>query len=220
MARIGVFLSKEGAGLNPLNLEDIASKLVENVQEISHVFIHEDLNTIEGLAAMEKEIKEQNIGYVVIGCGSIDKREENIRETLKRAGMNEYLLEVVNLKEMVASVHPDEPERLEKDSALVFQYEELIGTFISEDAQCVTRPTNAQATDRGIKEAVNTDIGVGVRVAVEIKRKAGGCRVTTATRCEEFLLVVAVAHQPSQALILRAGETNLPALVIHVLRVA
>ena len=109
MARIGVFLSKEGAGLNPLNLEDIASKLVENVQEISHVFIHEDLNTIEGLAAMEKEIKEQNIGYVVIGCGSIDKREENIRETLKRAGMNEYLLEVVNLKEMVASVHPEEP---------------------------------------------------------------------------------------------------------------
>jgi len=111
MARIGVFLSKEGAGLNPLNLEDIASKLVENVQEISHVFIHEDLNTIEGLAAMEKEIKEQNIGYVVIGCGSIDKREENIRETLKRAGMNEYLLEVVNLKEMVASVHPEEPEK-------------------------------------------------------------------------------------------------------------
>lgn len=111
MARIGVFLSKEGTGLEPLDLDAIASRLVENVQEISHVFIHQDLNTIEGLEAMAKEIKEQNIGYVVIGCGSVEQREENIRETLKKAGMNEYLLEIVNLKEMVANVHPEEPDK-------------------------------------------------------------------------------------------------------------
>ena len=111
MARIGVFLSEEGKGLHPLDLKAISDKLIENVQEVSNVFIHEDLNTVEGLEAMERQIKEQNIGYVVIGCGSVDKREETIRTTLKKAGINEYLLEVVNLKEMVASVHNDEPEK-------------------------------------------------------------------------------------------------------------
>ena len=111
MARIGVFLSKEGKGLDPLNLQSIADRLVEEVQEISHVFIHEDLNTVEGLEAMSQEIKSKDVGYVVIGCGSIDKREENIRKTLNQAGINEYLLEVVNLKEMVASVHSEEPEK-------------------------------------------------------------------------------------------------------------
>ena len=111
MARIGVFLSKEGKGLDPLNLQTIADRLVEEVQEINHVFIHEDLNTVEGLEAMSQEIKNQDIGYVVIGCGSIDKREENIRKTLNTAGINEYLLEVVNLKEMVANVHSEEPEK-------------------------------------------------------------------------------------------------------------
>ena len=111
MARIGVFLSKEGEGLDPLNLQSIADRLVEEVQEISHVFIHEDLNTVEGLEAMSQEIKSKDVGYVVIGCGSIDQREENIRKTLNQAGVNEYLLEVVNLKEMVANVHSEEPEK-------------------------------------------------------------------------------------------------------------
>ena len=37
-----------------------------------------------------------------------------------------------------------------------------VGQAVSKDAQRVTRSTNAQSTNRGIKEAVDTDVGVGV----------------------------------------------------------
>ncbi|MCH7494069.1 CoB--CoM heterodisulfide reductase iron-sulfur subunit A family protein, partial [bacterium] len=110
MSRMGVFLSEEGGGLAPLDLPAIAERLERELQEVDRVFLFDDLNTAEGIEFIKSTIEAEGLTYVVIGAGSADRREENIRQGIKDAGGNPYLLEMVNLREGVAWVHDDEPE--------------------------------------------------------------------------------------------------------------
>lgn len=110
MSRMGIFLSEEGGALAPLNLQEIAERLERELQEVDQVFLHPDLNTVEGVEFVKSTIVGEGLTYVVIGAGSADRREENIRQAIKDAGGNAYLLEMVNLREGVAWVHDDEPE--------------------------------------------------------------------------------------------------------------
>ncbi|MEM1589452.1 MAG: CoB--CoM heterodisulfide reductase iron-sulfur subunit A family protein [Candidatus Bathyarchaeia archaeon] len=57
-----------------------------------------------------EDIKNYGIDRVVVAACSPRMHEETFRETVARAGLNPYLLEIVNLREHVSWVHSEEPE--------------------------------------------------------------------------------------------------------------
>ncbi|MBC8515457.1 hydrogenase iron-sulfur subunit [bacterium] len=114
MSKIGVFISREGGDLEVLDLEGIAHRLEDELQEVDHVHLHDDINTVAGLEEMGRVAQEEALAYVVVGGGSLERGEATIKAALESKGINPHLVEVVNLKEMVAFVHEDKDEATEK----------------------------------------------------------------------------------------------------------
>ena len=64
-----------------------------------------------GQRMIEDDIRQYGIDRVVIAACSPRMHEETFRETVARAGLNPYLLEIVNLREHVSWVHSEDPEK-------------------------------------------------------------------------------------------------------------
>lgn len=67
-----------------------------------------------GAAEMEKEIRETRPDRVVVAACSVREHEETFRGVLDRAGMNPFLLQMVNIREHVAWVTADGERATEK----------------------------------------------------------------------------------------------------------
>lgn len=66
-----------------------------------------------------EEIKKNRLTKVVIASCSPKMHERTFRKTLEKAGLNPYLLEVVNLREQCSWVHKDKAAATKKAKALV-----------------------------------------------------------------------------------------------------
>ena len=73
----------------------------------------------EGKAALEKDIREGAIGRVVVAACSPREHEETFRKALSNAGLNPYLLQMVNVREQVAWVTEDPSEATAKAARLI-----------------------------------------------------------------------------------------------------
>ena len=60
--------------------------------------------------AVEAAIKDNNLNRVVIGGCSPRTHEPKFQDAARRAGLNKYLVEMVNLRDQDAWVHVDQPE--------------------------------------------------------------------------------------------------------------
>ncbi|MGM0654391.1 MAG: FAD-dependent oxidoreductase [Thermodesulfobacteriota bacterium] len=98
-------------------------KILENAKTNPDVAVAEAFKLSCSFEAMEKIeglIKEHNLNRVVIGSGSPRIQETMFQDMLRRAGLNPYLLELVNLRDQNAWVHNDAPAKsLEKAFRLV-----------------------------------------------------------------------------------------------------
>ena len=77
------------------------------------------LCTEQGLAFLEQDLKEHGIERVVVAACSPREHESTFRLALARAGLNPYLLQMVNLREQVAWVTADPREATAKAQRLV-----------------------------------------------------------------------------------------------------
>jgi heterodisulfide reductase subunit A len=74
----------------------------------------------DSMALIEKAIKEQGLNRVVIGGCSPRTHETKFQDTLRRAGLNKYLVEMANIRDQDTWVHLDKPaEASEKAKDLV-----------------------------------------------------------------------------------------------------
>ena len=73
----------------------------------------------EGREALEKEIREGAIGRVVVAACSPREHEETFRRVLSNAGLNPYLLQMVNVREHVAWVTEDPSAASAKAARLI-----------------------------------------------------------------------------------------------------
>ncbi|WP_321416038.1 FAD-dependent oxidoreductase [uncultured Desulfobacter sp.] len=98
-------------------------KLLENAKTNPDVAVAEAFGlscSFESMDKIESLIKEQNLNRVVIGSGSPRIQEPMFQDMLRRAGLNPYLLELVNLRDQNAWAHIDAPAKaLEKAFQLV-----------------------------------------------------------------------------------------------------
>ena len=118
--RIGVFLC--GCGLNISEVVDLSelANYTKTLQDVTHIEKGLYLCSSEGRESIKNAIKEGKINRVVIAGCSPRTHEEFFRKTLEEAGLNAFLLEMVNLREQCAWAHMDNPNKaLEKAKNLV-----------------------------------------------------------------------------------------------------
>jgi len=98
-------------------------KILENAKTNPDVAVAEAFKlscSFESMEKIERLITEQGLNRVVIGSGSPRVQEIMFQDMLRRAGLNPYLLEMVNLRDQNAWAHNDAPAKsLEKAFQLV-----------------------------------------------------------------------------------------------------
>ena len=108
--RIGVFSCRcyptmEGI----IDIDD----LLEKSAKFPHVVHTENIDYgcfPEGLQKIKESIKKHKLNRVVVAACSHRTHESLFQKTVREAGLNSYLLEMVNLRGFAAWVHPHQPE--------------------------------------------------------------------------------------------------------------
>jgi len=110
-ARIGVFLCSCGLNIGELvNLEE-AANYAKSLSDVVYVGRGLYLCSSESRKRIEEKIREHGLNRVVVAACTPRTHEELFQEVLTNAGLNPYLLEMVNLREQCAWPHMGEPEK-------------------------------------------------------------------------------------------------------------
>jgi len=102
--KIGVFICGcEGEAAKSVDVPAV----VEQVKELKDVvYVNSETNTMkEAMDAMESGIVDQGLNRIVFAGCSPREYEDTVRDACARAGLNPYLLEMVNLREQCAWVN-------------------------------------------------------------------------------------------------------------------
>ncbi|MDH3364913.1 MAG: FAD-dependent oxidoreductase [Thermoplasmata archaeon] len=117
--RVGVFVCH--CGTNIAGTVDCKA-VTESSLDIPGVVVSRDnvyTCSEPGQNEIVEEIRKHNLTKVVIASCSPKMHERTFRKTLEKAGLNPYLLEVVNLREQCSWVHKDKAAATRKAKALV-----------------------------------------------------------------------------------------------------
>lgn len=109
--KIGVFICS--CGLNIGGVIDLAelANYTKGLPNVAYIGKAMYLCSNEGRKRIEERIREYNLNRVVVAACTPRTHEELFQETLANAGLNPYLLEMVNLREQCAWPHMNEPEK-------------------------------------------------------------------------------------------------------------
>ncbi len=117
--RVGVFVCH--CGTNIAGTVDCKA-VTESALDIPGVVVSKDSTytcSELGQNQIVEEIKKHGLTKVVIASCSPKMHERTFRKTLEKAGLNPYVLEVVNLREQCSWVHKDKAAATRKAKALV-----------------------------------------------------------------------------------------------------
>jgi heterodisulfide reductase subunit A len=111
MPRIGVYVCH--CGLNIAGVVDVekVADYAEKLQDVVVARHYVYMCSETGQRMINEDIKAHNLDRIVIATCSPRMHEETFRRTIAEAGLNPYLLEIVNLREHVSWVHSEEPEK-------------------------------------------------------------------------------------------------------------
>ena len=120
MPKIGIYVCH--CGLNIAGVVDV-EQVTEYAGSLPDVVIAKHYTYMcsePGQRMIQEDIKTHSLDRIVIATCSPRMHEETFRRAVAEAGLNPYLLEIVNLREHVSWTHSDEPEKAtEKAKALV-----------------------------------------------------------------------------------------------------
>ena len=106
--RVGVFVCRCGSNIG--GFVDVP-EVVEYARGLKDVVFAEEGKwscSVDYLAHMQECVKEHNLNRVVIASCTPRTHEPLFKRTVKKAGLNPYLLEFVSIREQVSWVHMDE----------------------------------------------------------------------------------------------------------------
>lgn len=102
--KIGVFLCNCGGAIKNIDF-DAAVKKVAKFPGVTCVNLSSDLCLEEGKKKMISCIKEENIERVVVAACSPEFQEHIFRKVLEKAGLNDHLLSMANIREQCSWTH-------------------------------------------------------------------------------------------------------------------
>ncbi|MFC1857204.1 FAD-dependent oxidoreductase [Thermodesulfobacteriota bacterium] len=108
--KIGVFVCD--CGFNIGGVIDV-EEVVDYAGGLPHVTVSKMIGhgcSRESLAQIERTIQEEMLNRIVIGGCSPRTHETKFQDTLRKAGLNKYLVEMANIRDQDTWVHLDQPE--------------------------------------------------------------------------------------------------------------
>lgn len=112
--RIGVYLCHCGANIGSVvNIRSIMEE-IKNLPYVVHCDENLFICSTEAAATLVKDIKEKNLNRVVVAACTPRTHEPLFRDTLREAGINQYLFEFANIREHCSWVHSKEKEEATK----------------------------------------------------------------------------------------------------------
>ena len=108
--RIGVYICH--CGLNVAGVIDVYA-LQEMTAKLEDVVLAREIQFLcsdSGQEGIINDIKENKIDRVVIAACSPRLHEKTFRHVMEKAGLNPYLMEMVNIREQCSWVHADDPQ--------------------------------------------------------------------------------------------------------------
>jgi len=102
--KIGVFLCNCGGAINNIDF-DATVKKVAKFPGVTCVNLSSNLCLEEGEEKMISCIREENIEKVVVAACSPEFNEHIFREVLEKAGLNDHLLSMANIREQCSWAH-------------------------------------------------------------------------------------------------------------------
>jgi len=120
MARIGVYICH--CGLNIAGVVDV-EEVAEFAAALPEVVVAKHYTYVcsePGQRLIQEDIRRENLDRILIASCSPKMHEETFRETIAEAGLNPFMLEMVNLREQCSWCHAETPdEATEKAKDLV-----------------------------------------------------------------------------------------------------
>ena len=108
-ARVGVFVCRCGINIGGVVDAPAVADYARRLPDVAHA--EENLYTCsqDTLSRMGAKIEEQGLNRVVVAACTPRTHEPLYRETIREAGLNPYLFEMVNIREQDSWVHRGEP---------------------------------------------------------------------------------------------------------------
>ncbi len=109
--RIGVFICHCGSNIAGVVDVERVARYVETLPGVAHVGRNLFSCSQDTQDTLKNTIREKGLNRVVVAACTPRTHEPLFRETLKAAGLNEYLFDMANIRNQDSWVHSAEPER-------------------------------------------------------------------------------------------------------------
>ncbi len=117
--RIGVYICHCGVNISAMvDVEDVA----EFAADLPGVTVSRDYTYMcsdPGQVLIKQDIKEQGLNSIVVASCSPRMHEPTFRAAAQQAGLNQYLVNMANIREQCSWVHKDKEKATEKAKSLV-----------------------------------------------------------------------------------------------------
>lgn len=120
MKRIGVFVCECGTNIGSVVDTARVAEEAAKMPGVAHSTVYKYMCSDPGQDLIKKAAQEHNLDRVVVASCSPRMHEKTFRKAAGGAGINEYLMEMVNIREQVSWVHANEkPEATDKAIDLI-----------------------------------------------------------------------------------------------------
>lgn len=117
--RIGLFVCRCGGNISDIVNADQLCEYASTLDQVEFTMWNSFTCSAEGQSKIRDMIKEHNLDGVIIGSCTPRQYEEMFRETIADAGLNPFVLEMVNLREQCSYPHHDEPKAATEKAKLL-----------------------------------------------------------------------------------------------------
>ncbi len=117
--RIGVYICSCGTNIAKLVDTDAVAGFVKRLPNVVLAKTYKYMCSNPGQEMITNDIRENQLNRIVVAACSPNMHERTFRSALRSAGLNQYLLEMANIREQCSWVHNDPKAATEKAMALV-----------------------------------------------------------------------------------------------------
>jgi len=117
--RIGVYVCNCGTNIAKIVDADAVTEYASTLTDVVLAKSYKYMCSNPGQKMIAEDIRENNLERVVVAACSPNMHERTFRSALRMAGLNQYLLEMANIREQCSWVHKDRKEATKKAMALV-----------------------------------------------------------------------------------------------------
>lgn len=148
--RIGVYICMCGSNIAKIVDTEAVAEFASGLPNVVTAKSYKYMCSNPGQEMIAQDIKDNQLNRVVVAACSPNMHERTFRNALKSAGINQYLLEMANIREQCSWVHDDPVEATEKAKALVLAAIRRVELHESLDSVSVNMCPNVLVIGGGI----------------------------------------------------------------------